>query len=1633
MKNLKTDSIRFVTFCSIALLILLQYTAYGQNTIRVENGKIFTSCSEEIVMRGVNEMFVWSQDRTGEQILPEIAKTGSNAVRLVWTTEGAETELDLLINNSIKNSMIPVAELHDATGDFSKLQLLLDYWKRPAILATIQKYKKWLIVNIGNEVGNGSESTAQWVNYYKDAITQLRDAGIDTPLMIDCGGYGNRESYFLEGGNELLEFDPLHNIIFAVHTYWTNGDDQAKIDRLNLMIADAKTKKLPYIIGEGPQKVASPIACGQNFPYVEMMKRLQEEKIGWLSWSWGAVDNNDCGSPNSDLDITTDGKYGNWATNFAQEMSLTDINSIKNTSIIPPSMLDPGIAACGVTYTISATTNLGGSISPSGDIIVSEGDNQIFDIASTIGFKIGDVLVDGASVGDLETFTFSNVTANHTIEVVFEDVPLPPQVPYVNGQPQPIPGKINATSFDLGGEVVAYHDTTPGNDGDGVRPEEDVDTELEGDGGNIGFTADGEWVEYTVNVAQAGTYSIDVLVASAVSNGAYHIEFDGVDVTGIQNVATTGGWTNYIPQKIPNVTLSAGEQVMRVFMDEGAFNYSTMTFTLDGGTGNNPPEASFTATPESGNAPLEVRFDASISSDPDGDVLTYAWDFGNGQTSTLENPTVTFTEIQSYTVNLTVNDGNGNMSSAEKIISVNDPNVRPAPVIPDQPSFTSGIYRNMFVESGKNEIEVQDKLDQIWNQYFVNGDPNSEKLFFEVGTDMAYILDTGNEDIRSEGMSYGMMICVQLDKKEAFDKLWKFAKTYSQHKPGTAKEGIFSWQLSTTDFSMIDSNPAPDGEEYFITALFFADARWGSETGTGAFDSETDIFDYRAQANYILDNMINKASADSGQCPTNLVDLKENQIVFTPCGTSATFTDPSYHLAGFYEIWAMYADNNNALWTDMATTSRTYLLPRAAHPITGLIPDYSEFDGRPKEVGTHANFEFDAWRNIMNMGFDFAWFQKNKADIQPIINRQIDFFKDKPNYPGLWTLDGTARNTDHNPGLVACNAVGSLALEDAKVWPFVDELFELNPPSGRFRYYDGLLYMMSYMHVAGTYKIYKPTANNTTPVASFTSSVNGGVAPLEVTFDGSASTDPNGGTLTYAWDLGNGISATTVAASNIYDVGTYIITLTVMNATGESDSVSRTVTVTDGNVSCTFDTPIATPLPSVNTSFENVFVLGTGGPSLDNITKFEINWDLDNNGLYQFSISTNDGAPNWWNDLLPNVTQNLNTAQPEITITNSGFPDLDGAYWVTIDNGNFVLVSKTKGFTIYFSKTVTAPNCDGGSTDPDPVVNGGTITGGPFTFTVGDGISDMVSGVTLTDNIGTNSQWVVTDDQNNILGLPATIEAVDFDEAGIGNCLIWHLSYENGIQGLAVNNNVTALTGDFDLSNSLSVFRNPVDTGEGDCNFDTPFAEPLPNISKTFTNIFVLGTGGPNLDNIKDFGINWNLDNNGLYQLSMSTTNGSPSWWIDFLPIVTQNFGQPQPSITITASGIQNLDGTYWVSLDTGNFVLVSTSGDYTIYCSNSGTAPDCGNVVRESGANDITGAKVFPNPVTDQLIIKTKNPLNDAIISIIDITGRTIKTVSVQSKVNEVSLEMIDLKSGVYFVKLYHNKQIKIKQIIKR
>lgn len=386
--------------------------------------------------------------------------------------------------------------------------------------------------------------------------------------------------------------------------------------------------------------------------------------------------------------------------------------------------------------------------------------------------------------------------------------------------------------------------------------------------------------------------------------------------------------------------------------------------------------------------------------------------------------------------------------------------VRPTPVLPQQSVWQSGQYRNILQEAGYSQDEINSKLRAMEQQFF-EGDAENGRLYYELGSDEAYILDTGNDDVRTESMSYGMMICVQLNKKAEFDKLWRFVKNHCVHKSGPNK-GYMAWQLNK-DGSIKDNNAAPDGDEYIATALMFAAGRWGNDTG----------INYWKEANCILENMLSKSHYVNSSY-VNMFNKDEKQIVFVPYAQSAVHTDPSYHMPAFYELWSKWANNNRQFWKECADKSRE-MYPKFANSTTGLMPDYAEFSGKARS-GEHSDFRYDAWRCAMHMATDYMWFNGSETEKQQT-KKLLDFFYGKgiKDYKALYQLDGTAINGgDHSPGLVGCNAVGAMIYEDVKAWDFVDDFFEMTFPTGKYRYYDGCLYFLSYLHASGNFKMYKP-------------------------------------------------------------------------------------------------------------------------------------------------------------------------------------------------------------------------------------------------------------------------------------------------------------------------------------------------------------------------------------------------------------------------------------------------------------------------------------------------------------------------------------------------------------------------------
>jgi oligosaccharide reducing-end xylanase len=431
-------------------------------------------------------------------------------------------------------------------------------------------------------------------------------------------------------------------------------------------------------------------------------------------------------------------------------------------------------------------------------------------------------------------------------------------------------------------------------------------------------------------------------------------------------------------------------------------------------------------------------------------------------------------------------------------------------------------YRDLFAEQGHSPAETRAKIEQAFQQLF-HGDGQEQRVYFENGSNqngtLAYITDWANNDARTEGMSYGMMISVELNKKREFDAIWNWAHTYMLiTDPKNPSVDYFAWSMNT-DGTPRSTGAAPDGEEYFAMSLYFAAHRWGNGKG---------IYNYQAEADKILRGMRHhpvltgtgpfrihpddppfvqpdhpwpspnnrrmeeEMKASGRTMPTfrfprgpreemigPMVDEDHNMIKFVPDLPGGT-TDASYHLPAFYELWSRWGPvEDRAFWAKAADVSRDFFT-RVTGPETGLTPDRSNFDGTPVMGfnGTPTPFSYDSWRSVSNWSVDYSWWHKDPDEtalsgrVQKFLYSQgIDKFDDR------YTLDGNPLSTRHSPGMVATTAVGSLAATDEAVAKaFVDALWNMPVPSGEQRYYDGMLYLMSLMHASGNFRIIEKPA-----------------------------------------------------------------------------------------------------------------------------------------------------------------------------------------------------------------------------------------------------------------------------------------------------------------------------------------------------------------------------------------------------------------------------------------------------------------------------------------------------------------------------------------------------------------------------
>ncbi len=364
-------------------------------------------------------------------------------------------------------------------------------------------------------------------------------------------------------------------------------------------------------------------------------------------------------------------------------------------------------------------------------------------------------------------------------------------------------------------------------------------------------------------------------------------------------------------------------------------------------------------------------------------------------------------------------------------------------------------YPNAFGELlGKTEAEISDKLELGFHSLF-HGDPATEAVFVEVGTDGAYLLDIRDNEVRDDGMGYAMMISVELDKQTEFEQMWRWADTYMVSKDG-ALAGYLRHRCDPNGVCTEEVDPL--GHFFVASALLLADGRWGS-AGT---------IDYRAAAVLLLDATFRaEASASTGLGElVGMIDPAAELPRSTPYASSAGTTRSALMLPAYFALWAekSVADRGRIL----AENARSYW-QASAHPSTGLFPDATSLSGDPID----AVFTEHSYGALLALALDGIWFEKTPAHVVEA-DRLLEFFAAQgiTEYGTDYSLDGQLLAANTPQALWAANgAVAAIASTELKR-DFVQVVWDMPVPTGDSRKFAGLFYLMSSLLLSGRYRVY---------------------------------------------------------------------------------------------------------------------------------------------------------------------------------------------------------------------------------------------------------------------------------------------------------------------------------------------------------------------------------------------------------------------------------------------------------------------------------------------------------------------------------------------------------------------------------
>ena len=399
--------------------------------------------------------------------------------------------------------------------------------------------------------------------------------------------------------------------------------------------------------------------------------------------------------------------------------------------------------------------------------------------------------------------------------------------------------------------------------------------------------------------------------------------------------------------------------------------------------------------------------------------------------------------------------------------------------IPLHPLVGPAAYANPFRDVlGKSDAEIAAKIAGAFAQLF-HGDPSTQAIYFPVGADRGFIQDILHADVRTEGIGYGMLVAVELDKRDELDRLWTYARTTLRIASGPSA-GYFSSFCDTSAAAIPCLDPF--GLQQMTMALIFAHDRYDArhdalpDAGAGPADAAAPAIDYGADARALLDLMRHKQDRNGGITGgvTDTFDAATKLVFDVPDVSAAGIGRPAIEMPAYYDLWAQAT--GDPFWTGAAAAARDYWR-RTAHPLTGLTPVRASFAGAPVAGGD--TFTPEAYRTQLSMVLDHVWSAGGGGDAWLVseADRLLNFFAAQgiDSYGASFTLDGARVLTPfHDPSLVIVNGVSALAATPAAAQrtAFIDAVWNLEVPTGFSRYYAGILDLLGLLVLGGQLRVW---------------------------------------------------------------------------------------------------------------------------------------------------------------------------------------------------------------------------------------------------------------------------------------------------------------------------------------------------------------------------------------------------------------------------------------------------------------------------------------------------------------------------------------------------------------------------------